>query len=518
MALARIRSSSRPKLRDAQKGFAGGLNTTGDAFELRANQLTRADNARLTQYGSATKRGGTQRIHSAALAGAVRGGFTWMRATSEEHLAVAGGSFYSAGDTYGIPMVYAAVAVSGGGAAITAGAQISFAAFRDGAGEVVYLADGGELLKYDGTTLERVAGTPNVARLTVYNQRLLAISGDSQTIYYSGLNDGDTLNDTGSGGGAAVVRTFGDQRLTTLLTLRASLAMLHVSGISRFAGITQDDIAIAAGAQGFSSDVGTPFPSSAIAIDGIGFFLTERGGYRIDDDGLAALDTPEQPDPTAPILAGLSTVDRARVAVVHDRTNREVRWTIPGVGVYCYNYRLGAWTGPWTGAYVVDDFGAQWEAVDADGKSLVLFGLGDGFVRRADAPGIYLDDVLSDGTGGDAFSMVLKMRRMFTEAPTHEKAFRWAWLFANIAGSEGATLAWSTLAGSGVYTISSESSAIWGGFTWGSFTWGGSGARAFRVPISGRGPYIDFTFTDAGEIASTVSRLELEAFDLGPRG
>ena len=62
--------------KDRQEGFRGGLNLVADESQLGREDLRRADNARLTETGGVTKRGGTRRIHSAAVAAAVlRGGY-----------------------------------------------------------------------------------------------------------------------------------------------------------------------------------------------------------------------------------------------------------------------------------------------------------------------------------------------------------------------------------------------------------------------------------------------------------
>ncbi len=515
---------NRPMLEDTQTGFAGGLNTTGDSFSVASNQVTRADNARLTQFGSAMKRLGTQRVQDAEFGNAIQGGFCWQRAASVEHVLLSEGVFYTGDTAYAIGMTWTAETLAAG-AALSDSTYTSWAAFRDGSGEVLYLADGGPLIKWDGTTLTRITtgGTPaNIARLAVYNQRLLGISGEDQTVYYSALNNGDTLGITGSLGGSAVVRTFGDQKLTNLLTLRDSLALFHVSGISRFVGLTQEDIAIATGVQGFSSDVGTLMPRSAISVDGQGFFLSDRGAYAITDGGVSALDSPRHPDPTVPLTAALPTDYLPIVNAVHDRKNREIRWAIPDAGAYVYNYRLRAWTGPWNGIYLDTHTTAQWEAVDENGASLVLFGSEDGILRRSDAPGLYYDDVLEDGTAGDTFSLVLGCRRFFTRNPSADKAFRWMYLFADIGSSASAMITWSTPSGAYSYTLrASIGAGVWGSTTWGGFIWGGTGgtgARTFAIPMGGRGTYVDVTIADDGQATSVYSRVELQAYELGLRG
>jgi len=513
----------RAQVTDQQAGFSGGANQIGDALEVQPNQMPRADNVRLTTIGGATKRGGTQRMHTTALGSGnpIRAGFCWRKASSVEHLAVANGTLYSGGSSIALPMTYTAKAMSGGGAALSSTNYLSIVHFRDGTGECLYIADGASTLaKWDGTTLSRVASTPSgITRLAVYNQRLFGITGTDQTVWWSAVNNGDTIGISGSAGGSAVVRTFGNQKLTTLATIVATLAMSHVTGVSRFTGITQDDIAIAAGAQGFSSDVGSQFPNSWVVADGVGYFLSDRGAYQVLDAGISALDTPVTPDPTVPLITALASSDFGQVSGVHDPVHHEIRWYIPGLGIAVFNYRLRAWSTYPSGIYVDEPTTVQWGAVDDNGDPIVLFGSTDGFVRRADAPVMRVDDVLADGTAGSSFSMVAQCHRMFSQDDVSEKSYRNAFVFADLDNSTSCSLSWqSPSTGQGVQTIQPISSGpVWGSFTWGSFAWGGNGATRYKVPISGRGPYIDLTITDDSDRAPIISRITLQAFDMGPR-
>jgi hypothetical protein len=506
---------------DQQEGFVGGVNTIGDALELQPNQMARADNVRLTTIGGATKRGGTQRVHASSLGGAVQAGFCWRKASSVEHLAVANGVFYTGGSSIAIPVTYTAKSMSGGGAALSSSAYLSIVAFRDGTQECVYVADGGTLLaKWDGTSLTRVAGTPaGIARLEVYNQRLHGITTVDQTDWWSAVNNGDTMGIDGVAGGSAVVRTFGNQRLTTLHTIVGTLALSHVTGVSRFTGTTQDDIDIAAGAQGFSSDVGSQFPNSWVTADGVGYFLSDRGAFQALDVGIAPLDTPQIPDPTVPVIAALGASNFGQVSGVHDSVHHEIRWFLPGFGIAAFNVRLRAWTLYPTGVYVSASTTVQWPAVNDAGDPIVLFGSADGFVRQADVTGSYVDDVHSDGTSGSNVSMVATCHRMFSQDDVSEKSFRFAFVFADLDNSTSAALSWeSPTTGSGTQTfIAISSGETWGSFTWGSFNWGGNGATRYKVPISGRGSYIDLTVSDASPQAPIFSRLTLKAFDMGAR-
>ncbi len=58
---------ARERISDQQPRMDGGLNDVSDEGSLLPNQLRQAVNARLTEYGAVTKRGGTQRTNVLAL-------------------------------------------------------------------------------------------------------------------------------------------------------------------------------------------------------------------------------------------------------------------------------------------------------------------------------------------------------------------------------------------------------------------------------------------------------------------
>jgi hypothetical protein len=513
-ARSRPTVASRSRVADAQAGFGGGLNTTAADTELAPNQVRFCTNGILSQFGDVTKRLGTRRLSSAVIAAAaVRNGICWRTATDHEYLVACNGRLYSGGN-YSTAMTW-----TDKGALASESVYPSFAAFRDASAEGVYIADGAALRKYTAGTLSAPAGAQAVATIAVYNQRLFGITGTNQTIYYSALNDGDTLGNAGSGGGSAVVRTFSAQKLTGLLTLKNSLAMFHVSGVSRFTGYTQDDIGIDAGTEGISTDVGTIAPRGIIAVDGLGFFLSERGAYMINDAGVQRLDTPNSPDPTVPLMAALPEDDFEKVDATYDKLTKTIRWNIPGSGIYLYHLPLNAWSGPWTGDYVDAETHCLFDGVDDNGAPITVVGFGDGYLLRADYPGTYKDSIVSAGTGGNSYTLNIQCRRFYTSHPEAEKAWRWAYVFADLRGSITAAVTWRTSTGTGTYTMPNVSSGTqWGSGTWGSFFWGGQGAKPFRIPMSGRGTFVDISISDDGDANSVYSRVTLEAFDYGRRG
>lgn len=503
---------------DSQDSFSGGLNTTSDESALAKNQIRRADNARLVVEGGITKRLGTQRTSAAAIVAAtpVRGGYSWRKPTTAEELTVCDGKLYTGAFSIGMTWTNKA-------GALAAGVVPSFAGFIAGAStEAAYIADGGPLNKYDGATLSvNLAGTPSVSRIAVYNQRLYGISGTDQSIYGSPLNDGDNLGIDAAGGFEAIVRTFGDQHLTAIATVKNSLLLWHVSGISRFTGITQDDLDIAAGAQGVTSDVGTIAPDSIVVIADqqlgidVALFVTDRGVYEAHESGILPVS-----NPIRSVLASLSQADFARVAASHNRRYFEVLFYIPDVGVYVYNYVLKAWSGPWNRGFKDVVTYSLWESQDSEARPIVLAGKADGFVELVDAPRIYRDRVHSDGTGGDLFTFAVRCRRLYAKDYTTEKSWKWAHVLTTTP-SPTATLRYATSMGTGQALMGGTgANSAWGdpSTAWGTGTWGGGASIPRRVPIAGRGGWIDCTIVDDGEAESLYSGLTVEGTTLGRRG
>lgn len=530
------RTASRALITDAQRAFTGGLNTQSSEFLTEPTQVRVAQNAILTQYGDIQRRLGTRAISTGLPDATIQTVFCWRTATTHEYLVASNNRLYSLG-TYSSSM-----AATDKGALLAT--RPGIVAFRDGAGEVAYIGSGTQLYKYTGGVLTAVAGTPALTVLAVYNQRLFGITGTDQTIHYSSLNNGDSCGVVSGTSGSAIVRTFGNQKLTALLTLKNSLALFHVTGVSRFTGLTQDDIAIGSGAEGIATETGTVAPGSVVAVEGMGYFLSERGAFAITDDGVVALDSPSTPDPTVSALAAMSASNLLTCNAVHDKATRSIRFRLPGIGAYAYHYRLRAWSGPhtreWTSASAlaegIDDTGAPIMV----GSGIRGFTSGTdantaGQLRRFDSPTTYKDNVRVDGTAGFTIDMVVKFRRFLTAEPENEKAWRQAYLFFDLGTSTTAKLYWQTsaLVGDGpvavpptgfttsAFTIDLSAltgETLWGAGTWGAFDWADSVTeRPIAVPLCGRGTYLDLLFADSSASAIRLSRVDIDAYDYGIR-
>lgn len=492
-----------PQIIAAQGAFSGGLNVSSDEGQLRPDEVRIAEDGRLTEYGGILRRGGTQRLHATALQSGspVLGGYSWQRVGVVQQLAVSNGILHTA--TYNIPTTWTAQSGS-----MISNARARFAPFWDGASEVCYVADGGLLNKWDGTTFSTdLSGSPSVSLIAVHNNRLFG-SGDTanpQRLYASSLNDGDTLGDTSSGGVIADVRTFGQQEITALLSLGDTLLIFHRRGISAFTGYSQDDIAISSGTRGLSADVGTTAPDTCISVENVGYFLSDRGIYSVDTSrGVRSI--------SSKIEALIATLDQTqfyRAFAVHNRPRREVLFYLPDIGVMAYNYRVDAWTGPWLGIYASAGMRSAWTAQD-NTSPIVLFGAADGFVRQTDTPNIWTDDVLSDGTGGSAYTLRFQCHRMYGADRYAEKAWRYCYLTVNPRGTGNPTVAWITATVTGVQTAATTVAdpPLWDTAVWNAFIWGGTGSTIGRAHLDGRGEFIDIQIRDANSAESVYSRVE----------
>lgn len=505
---------SRPKVVDAQPSMDGGLNVISDDAALQPNQLRLTDNARLTVYGAITKRGGTQRTSTAALsAHAVQNGYTWRKdGGTQEILVIVNGVLYTT--TWGsFPLTYTAET----GTMATTGSP-SFAQFRDGTNDVVYIADGDGLNVWDGAALTTdISGATACADIVVHNNRLWGCGNGTapDSIFYSALNDGDSLGNGGSGGGQIVVRTFGDETVVALASINTSLLIFHRRGISRLTGYGQDDITVAP--TGVTADVGLIAKHSVTVVGNLGYFVSERGLYRCDEATVQPVGTPQVPDPLLPAVRALSAAEFDHIRAAHNRATNELWISIPTYGLFIYHTILNAWSGPWNGAYTAPATTTLFETLNASGLPVLLRGDATGWVSLCDAPASNMDNVGADGSGGEIVNMVVQFHRMYCGDDASEKALRWGYLVAQLNGSTSCSVTWNTDSTAASYQLAVSDANTWGTFVWGQFNWGGPSSRTLRVPMGGSGYYINVQIIDSSMALPVFSRFQLEAYTLGRR-
>jgi hypothetical protein len=505
----------RPKVIDIQESFSG-LNTTASEDQLQPTEIRQAANVKFTAYSAATKRNGTQRVHTTSLGvGApIQGGYYWD--TQALYLVVCEGTlFTSPGGAF--PWTWTQ---RGATNFFSLTAKISFAAFTsssNGGNEVVYMADGAFLSLYASgpglirfTALSPPGSPPTISYLAVYNKRLLAVNGIDPTLYWSSLGDGNDLGIPSSpdAGGNDVIKTFGENACLSLLPMAAGLLILHKRGTSTFTGWSQNDISVSSGTAGISADIGTLAPFGNVAVENNAFVVSDRGVYQLTPYGIYE----QISKPIESILNGLSRSLFPLIVAAHDKVQRQVLFFFPTLGVYAWNYRTNGWSGPWDSIYLSTGLGgpcsALWPAVDQNNTPIVLGGFSDGFVRQTEVPGLYLDDVHSDGTGGNIYNLVLQSRRLLAEDAYSLKMIRWIYV------TVGATSGNSLIAPSAIQ---------WGFGPTPSYTALPSGSSSaasgstvpWRFQGAGHGAWVSIFINDQSGSPLYYSKLGAEGYDYG---
>lgn len=516
---------------DLIPNFSGGLNSVSNSASLGENQVSLAQNARLTQFGAITKRGGTRRLYvegpgNPTVAGLVE----WALSDGTRYVIRTGSGGIWWGTMSTPPVTFTQITGS------IASVDVDFAAFRNATtGDVLYIADGGLLNKLTVaagptfTLTENIASTASCTAIEVFNQRLWGCgdTGSPQSIFYSAINDGDTLGIGASGGGQIIVRTFGQQNVTALQALGTSLLIFHRSGISRLTGFGQDDIeAVPAGVTG---DTGTTAKNSIVRVENTVYYTNVRGLFMATAEQVMPVDTPDKPDPLSIVLPTLTETQLSRVSAVFNRATREILILVPTVGAYVYHTILRSWAGPWDGAYLSSNYQPVASVGSATNVPVLIKGAtyasATPNIEQLDYPGALVDSQASDGTGGTAIQWTVACRRFFFGDFASMKSFRWGYVLADLGGATSAQLSWNADSSGGSTPLTQDASdlltteaddvlATESGVEFGL----ASSVQSLRVPVWGTGYYADMLIEDAStDGAPTVSRVEVTGFDLGRR-
>lgn len=520
----RVPTPARKPISDEQPSFKDGLNTVSTDYAVLETQMRRSDNIRLNDYGAATKRGGTQRTAGALVAATtVRNGYGWRKDSSTFYtLAMCNGHLFTT--TYGaFPLTW-----TDQSGAFTASAVPSFAGFRDTSANVVYVASGGALRKWDGTTLTSLANPVHASGVCVYHDRLWGwgVSGTLDSIYYSNLSaatsskGGDSLGYAPDSGGQIVVRTFGQQDIVSAAVVNTSLLIWHKRGISRITGYGNSDITVTP--EAITADVGLVGQGALVVFDNIAYFVSERGVYQANEMSVSPLDTPDKPDPVRAIISTLTAANLALIKCAYNRPAHELWVQVPGVGIYLYHTVLQSWSGPFVDGYTNPDTTCLFETLNASGQPVMLRGDETGFVSLCDEMTYFLDNVAAAGTGGTAYNGVIQCHRMFCGDATRANAYRWIYLLGQPAGSTQINVAWNTITDAESYQIPVTqlgAGGAWGATTstWGTGIWGAGGQTPFYIPASGVGPFIDVIITDSGMAASQYMAVQVQGVAYGQR-
>lgn len=520
----------RSKVVDAQAGFADGVNTIADPNFLAPGQARQLSNATLSAYGAAGKRLGTQYVSATELGTAPRRALYWAK-NSQVIFGGISTTVYSCGGS--VPASASAL----GGTALTRSRLIDQCVFSDGAVEVMYLLSA-DALSYPSitvTTLQRtntggtsvsaaLAGVPTpISGMCVYNNRLWGWNtGKTNSLYYSNLASatgsigGDSLGISASGGGVIQVTTFGAANIVACQTVGASLLIFHQRGISRLTGFGQDDINVQP--QGLTGDVSLMGRQAVDENNGVAWLLTTDGLYTATEGSVQRVGTPQHPDPTIPYLtaASAATAGDPNVLVRFNSATSQVWMLIPAPSaasvLFIYDTVLSAWMGPFTGSVSLPSYGSALsftEVTDSLNFPHMWMGTFGSGVQvnflQCNAAGFYLDRVLSDGTGGAAYTSTVQLHRMYGNGVPRSdaKAWRWINLVATLTAGGTAPVVTSTtqLGSSNPQTLSNLVSV----------------SAPYYVQGAGVGPWIDVVITEAGSTAAQYETVGVDGYVLGQR-
>lgn len=502
-------------------GFPRGLSFTSDSALIgKMGGIYNVSNMRLSDVGledgefALERRRGSVRLTGSALGASDNSGIFYWSAGGQLLLAAGTTLYYSTSTSI-------AFGFTTGPSSFAGTAGCAFAAFHDASANVCYIVDGtNKLWKWTGSTLSSIATAPaNLKTIAVYNNRLFATDG-SNTIYWSGLNNGDTLNVSGSGGGNAVIQHYQNDPVRGLMAMGQSLFIFQTYSIARFTGWSQDDFNLSDGVRGFSPSTGVgpiSSPSGYIALEHDGYFhsaLTNRV-YRISESGIE--------DISNPIVGDFGTAfGYFNTFFVHVAERQEVWFVRSYTGtaahaVYLWNYRRNAWVGKFTLAFNggTAHIVCGTAMVSPTGSTYPLIYGSDGYIRRVDFYGdsvVFKEDMTASFAGGDPLTGTanikafdfggdeVALRRMVFEVDNNGN---------NPSSNLTAVMAVADQAGTMTAALSGVPRA-------------GETFQRYYVNVGGRAQVVDFLWTDQQAVSGSVAparlrAIEVEGFTYGPR-
>lgn len=508
-------------LYDSQEGFAGGYNANGAKNPVDPSQFSAMTNVRLVREHEMAKRPGMKQALSygtnqpTAIS-------PWRKdsGSSDYQIVICDTSPAIKVATYS--PVTGLLTVSSTTTPAVSRVGDSSAAFVHSATDELYLSDVGDKVYALVQATKLGSGTPdNIRSLWVYNQRLFGCTATNQTLYWSALNDGNTLGDTANGGGSATIRTFGGGVLRGGFALGGMNVLVADTALSVFRGRTFDDIQIAAGAEGLSPAVGAISPAEGESwkvIDEVGYIVSTRGLFTLTEaSGLTPYIQPGLTDPIAELILSSKYASGRGIA---DNPRRNEIWfgmdasTISGTAssyIFIYSKILRRFTGQIT----FPSGAPQLLHLATGGNQDLLSVYPQIFVALSNGSNYYIAacdfadpslEVFQDLSVN--YTSSVGCRRFFTENQRETKAWDKAFVLMGSGGlgsqsagaSTGATLSATMPIGGAI----SPATALTAGLV-------------AQVPLSGSGAYMDATITDGG-LSSTgwsVASVEVTAADNG---
>ena len=509
---------------DQQAGFSGGLNSVTDPAFLGPDQARQLANFRLTNYGAALKRMGTQLTNTSAITtfdaqgviysdppgvtGSVCSGVYWPFADQIYLFAAATNStaVHAWMTTYGsFPRTWTDLGATTG--------QFRPVIFTDVThSEAMYVA-GDQTNKVtkiltDGTVSSLTTSTAACVGLTVYNDRLWGWGavGFGNYLYYSQLSStagstgGDSLGLLTAGGGTIIVRTFSASAIRACVPVNGSLLIFHDRGISVLTGWGQDDTQVQPQALNATIGMGDATPDGVCVgnettTGDLAFFITPVGLYVTNGGFVRPVGTPEKPDPLGPLLIA-GTITPGDCYLRFNLQYNEVWVQVTGIGIYVYSMILASWSGPFSGAYA-SGFRALWNVEDSTTGSNHLWrasfsgaGRTGVFVEECDRAATYKDSVTAAGTGGTAVTATLQLHRCFAGDRVFSKSWRWVNLLATL--TSGATPPVMTCTAN---INSASNTQTLSGLT--------SVEQPYYISPGGVGPFLDVVVSDPGSTGTS---------------
>lgn len=436
---------------ESRSSFTGGLNTADNADQLRNDELVDAQNVRLDiARGALAKRTGTRRLHATAFAAGaeIKGVRQWDAPSGKQLVAIAGGNLYHRDQSSGQFSAFTEVVPAAGDEFSTTAPAI-FVPFRStsaNAALVLFIASGGKLYTWDGSTLTRIDGTdaaPTADRLVAYHTRLFARDSNFvKHVFWSHIGDGtDWTSVAGdlSSGGNNVVDILTGEAIVALAVVGSSLAVATEDSVVRFTGYSARDIRVEQDTEGIDPTHGAVGPLALRPAEQFLAMLDTEGPFLVEEAGARAMGTDVEPE-----FDALDRTQLADAVVRYHRGRRELWFAVPASGdsgnqtIYAFSFRQQAWMGPWSYPFAISDL-ARYES--PGGAERVIAGCGDGFVRHMDTGA--KDDVLSDGTGGSTYEMIAELPPVFFQTgPMIAKSLKHA--IVNVDGAAADTLTLET--------------------------------------------------------------------------
>ncbi len=393
---------------DSRFDFRAGVNYSATQDGVAPNELVLCTNARVNPGGDVQRRAATSKlgdIAAALPATPINGLFSWKEPlVGLRYLATANGSLYESSDL----ITWSSV----GSLSFATAEPAHFVEMISGNTTIVYLAHGGILWSWNGTTLTDlsvVGSTPEATILAVYGNRLFANdTSEPRTLYWSALGNGSDFTVSGlSGGGSVQLElTEGDQ-ISAFAVLGSSLLIASNKTIARFTG-TADDIQILQDTEGVSTDLG---PMSVSGFNGQGafrrveqavFMLTNRGPYLVTEGGIVALTSKLQTSDTSIKWESNRTAyigyneDRNEVWFIYENINDTATTGGYGRTVLVFSLITKTFSGPFTLPAFVSAVATL--PSPQTGRKLLYAGCTDDFIRLVDDPSQSQDDAATDYT------------------------------------------------------------------------------------------------------------------------